>query len=373
MSRFVLLELGDELGPATEDALRRASAPVPLRLLDPPAPFREDQIVHVQPVPDAAVGARAILLCRAAAGYRLHGVGEAAAADGEVLGRVVAIERGPIVLRLDRGILSCLPAAWLTRVIDGLEVLARFRHPLTPPLFQGTAEDSLVGVRDKYSRAAEVRAYSRIAEVGSEALELETVQRYVKPGGRLLDIGCGAGREALGFARGGFRVTAIDIAPGMIVAARVNAERAGLAIDFRVQSVTELDDPPSSYDGAYLAFSVLHHIAGRARRIDALRRIRQALTTDGTLTLVVAYRGPRGLLSRSRVVDLLRRVAARVPGPWHVSEPGDGYAREVSDASDPRHAVFFHEYAGSREVRTELEAAGFRTQETAPGWWVCQH
>ncbi len=63
--------------------------------------------------------------------------------------------------------------------------------------------------------------------------ELEIVERHVRPGGRLLDVGCGAGREAIGFARAGFRVVAIDLAPGMIEAARDHARREGLAIEFR--------------------------------------------------------------------------------------------------------------------------------------------
>ena len=153
---------------------------------------------------------------------------------------------------------------------DGLEVLARLRHPLTPPLFLGSPAECLTRVRDKYSRAAEVRECSRLAALGLEPLELDIVRRHVAPGGRLLDVGCGAGRAALGFARAGFRVTAIDIAPRMIAAARAGAAREGLAIDFRVQSVTELNDPPNSYDGAYFAVS-LQHVPGRARRIDALR------------------------------------------------------------------------------------------------------
>jgi len=372
MSRFVLLDMGDELGPATEHVLRTATAPVLVRLLDPPPPFRETQILHVHPRYDAAADGRAIVLARVGAGYCLKAPGEPAAPTGEILGRVVAIERGPVVVRLDRGLLSRLPVPWVTRAVEGLEVLARFRHPLTPPLFQGTADDSLVGVRDKYSRQAEVRAYSRIAAVGSEALELETIRRHVKPGGRVLDVGCGAGREALGFAREGFRVTAIDIAPGMIDAARANAARAGLAIDVRVQNVNDLDEPEGSYDGVYLAFSVLHHVPGRARRIEMLRRVGRALAADGALIVVVVYRGPRGLLSRSRLVDLLRCVGAWLPGRWRVSEPGDGYAREVSEASDPRQTVFFHDYASASDVRAEFEAAGFRADETAPGWWVCR-
>ncbi len=371
MSRFVVLELGAELAPATEDVVRRATAPVLLRLLDAARPFRDDQIVHVRPAGNSAT-ARAILLCRGGGGYHLRLPGADDPRGGDVLARVVAIERGPTVFSLERGILARLPARWVVRAIDALEVLARLRHPLTPPLFQGGADECLAAVRAKYSREAEVREYARLVTVGSEALELESVQRWVKPAGRLLDVGCGAGREALGFARAGFRVTAIDIAPGMIAAARASADGAGLAIDFRVQSVTELDDPPGSYDGAYVAFSVLHHIPGRARRIDALRCIRRALTADAALILVVVYRPPRGLVSRSRLVDFLRTVGAKVPGPWRVSEPGDGYARGLSDSSDPREAVFFHDYAGPYEVRAEIEAAGFVADEAARGWWICR-
>jgi SAM-dependent methyltransferase len=371
MNRFVVLELGAELAPATEDVVRRATAPVLLRLLDAAPPFRDGQIVHVRPARDG-VTARAILLCRGDGGYHLRLPGADDPPGADVLARVVAIERGPTVISLERGILARLPARWVVRAIDALEVLARLRHPLTPPLFLGGADECLAAVRAKYSRGAEVKEYARLATVGSEALELESVQRSVKPGGRLLDVGCGAGREALGFARAGFRVTAIDIAPGMIAAARANAEGAGLAIDFRVQSVTELNDPPGSYDGAFVAFSVLHHIPGRARRIDALARIRRALSADGGLILVVVYRGRRGLVSRSRLVDLVRSVGTKIPGQWCVSEPGDGYTICVSDASDPREPVFFHDYAGPDEVRAEVEAAGFAADEVAPGWWTCR-
>ena len=40
--------------------------------------------------------------------------------------------------------------------------------------------------------------------------------------------------------------------------------------------------------------------------------------------------------------------------------------REVSDASDPREAIFFHDYDGPAEVREELRAAGFVAAEARP-------
>jgi len=256
--------------------------------------------------------------------------------------------------------------------VDALEVLARFRRPLTPPLFQGSPELSLAGVREKYDRAAEVRQYARRAEEGAGPFELEIVERHVRPGGRLLDVGCGAGREAIGFARAGFSVVAIDLAPGMIEAARENARREGLAIEFRVQSATELADPPGSFDGVFCAGAAYNHIPGRALRIETLRRLGRALAPGGALLLGVPYRRRLGLVSRTRVVDFLRVLGARVFGPGRLSEPGDGWLRAVSEASDSHAPVFIHEFAGPEEVRAEIEAAGFLGTAVAPAWWVCR-
>ena len=157
----------------------------------------------------------------------------------------------------------------------------------------------------------------------------------------------------------------------MIDAARRNARALGLTIDFRVQSATELDEPPESHDGAFFSGS-FQHVPGRALRIDTLRRIRRALTPGGVLILSVNYREPLGLLSRTRVVDWLRTLGARIFGPRHFGEPGDGYIRDVSEASDSREAVFLHTFRNGAEVSAEIESAGLIPEEVAAGWWVCR-
>lgn len=367
MTRFLLLESGGELDEAAWRERASLGSPVRLRLLEPAPPFPEGQIVHVAP-PSAGRGRSGqLVLSRAGGAFRLGLAG----ATGELLGRVVAVERGAAVLSLERGLLARVPARWLPRAIAALEILQRLRHPLTPSLYLGTPEACLVGVRDKYDRPTEVREYSTFKPSDLEAFERELLLRHVKPGGRVLDIGCGAGREALGFARAGFRVVGVDIAPRMVEAARLNAERDGLQIAFRVQGVTELDEPPGSFDGAYWAGSY-HHIPGQALRAETLRRIARALTPDGPLILMVVYRAPRGFLSRSRLVDLLRKAGARLSRTWRLSEPGDGYMRHLSEASDPREACFFHDFSGPAEVRAELEAAGLSAEEVSPGWWICR-
>lgn len=370
MTRLMLLERGEELSLANVQALISAAAPVRLKLLEPAPPFGEGQILHVGPVRRGGTPAGKLVLCCDGAAFRLHPLADGPGDPAGVLGQVVALGRGSLIFSLERGVLAHVPARWLPRALDALEILARFAHPFTPSLYLGSAEACLAGVREKYERQAEVRQYSSFSPAGLEAVEREIVERHFKPGGRLLDIGCGAGREALGFARAGFRVVGIDVAPRMIEAARANAGREGLEITFRVQSATELDEPPRSFDGAYWVGSY-QHVPGRNLRIETLRRTARVLKADGVLILMVVYRAPRGLISRSRLVDFLRGVRARFASTWQVSEPGDGYTREVSEASDPHEECFFHDFDRPDDVRVEIEAAGLSAREVSPGWWVC--
>lgn len=53
------------------------------------------------------------------------------------------------------------------------------------------------------------------------------------PGAEVLDVGTGSGALALEAARRGLRVTAVDVSWGAVLAARLNARRAGLRVRIR--------------------------------------------------------------------------------------------------------------------------------------------
>src|SRR5579862_9638539 len=59
-------------------------------------------------------------------------------------------------------------------------------------------------------------------------------------GARALDVGCGGGLLSEALARQGARVTAIDLAPGMVEVARLHAAEEGLDIDYRFAAAEEL-------------------------------------------------------------------------------------------------------------------------------------
>jgi len=372
MSRLIVLEGAEELNDLTWREIASQGRPVRLKLLEPTPPFRDGDIVRVAPGDVGRPRLRDLLLFRSGGGFRLGPGRDGSPPEDEApLGRVIVLERQAAILSLETGILPYLPHRWISRAMDALELLRRFRHPFTPPLFLGSVEACLAGVRGKYNRPAEAREYSRLTQTGLQPVEREMVARHIRPGGRVLDIGCGAGREAIGLAREGFQVVGIDIAARMVEAAQANAQREGLAITFRIQSATDLDDPPGSFDGTYWTGSY-QHIPGHALRIETLRRIMRGLTPEGALILLVAYKEERGLLSRSRLVDLLRKALCLLPGGWRLSEPGDVYLRETSDASDPQAPCFYHMFSTAAEVQAEIEAAGFTADEVSPGWWVCR-
>lgn len=96
--------------------------------------------------------------------------------------------------------------------------------------------------------------------------------RHVVPGGRILDAGCGVGRDALAFVNRGYEVVAFDGSEEMV---RLTRKRVGSHIPVHLMRFEEMAWH-NEFDGIWACASLLHvpssSFAGVASRIvEAMR------------------------------------------------------------------------------------------------------
>lgn len=103
---------------------------------------------------------------------------------------------------------------------------------------------------------------------------------HLRPGQRLLDVGCGPGSITVGLARAVApgEVVGIDTEPAVLEDARARAAAEGVAnVRFEEASVYALPYADASFDAAY-AHQVLQHLT---RPVEALREMRRVVRPGG--------------------------------------------------------------------------------------------
>src|SRR5512142_1709655 len=68
------------------------------------------------------------------------------------------------------------------------------------------------------------------------------------PPGRAIDLGCGAGANAIFLAQHGFDVTGIDFAPAALELARKRARQAGARVNLVLDDLTHLSRVGGTFD-----------------------------------------------------------------------------------------------------------------------------
>jgi SAM-dependent methyltransferase len=146
--------------------------------------------------------------------------------------------------------------------------------------------------------------------------------------GRALDLGCGAGTNAITLAQHGWQAVGVDFVGKAIRMARRRASQAGVQVDFRVGDVTRVEDVRGPFD-LVLDIGCFHSLtpAGMA---DYARNLERLLAPGGTFLLYAFCRDPapsgepRGGLSAGITSQDLRLFEGRL----RLQDRQDGLERQ---------------------------------------------
>lgn len=165
----------------------------------------------------------------------------------------------------------------------------------------------------------------------------------IRTGQRVLDVATGIGEPALTAARlvgPAGRVTATDIAPGMLEIAKERAQEAGVSnIEFREMDAETIDFPEGSFDAVLCRFGLMF-LPNLAASLKAMQR---TLTNGGYLAAAVW--GPPERHFGSVAMGVIARELQLAPPP-----PGTPGVFSLSNRSALEESLV---QAGFTDVRSE--------------------
>ncbi|MEQ1448506.1 class I SAM-dependent methyltransferase [Acinetobacter lwoffii] len=132
---------------------------------------------------------------------------------------------------------------------------------------------------DYYNKHAEEFTASTF-EVDMESL-YQPFLAELPEGARILDVGCGSGRDTLAFKKKGYQVDAIDYSEELVKkASRITG------IPIKLKSFYEVDDY-EAYDGIWACASLLH--CERTRLKEVIGKLLRALKPEGVIYMSFKY------------------------------------------------------------------------------------
>jgi ubiquinone/menaquinone biosynthesis C-methylase UbiE len=164
--------------------------------------------------------------------------------------------------------------------------------------------------RTLFDSVAQLYEASRLGYPGS-IVELAVATAGLGAGSTVLEVGCGTGQLTERLARFGFRLTAIDLGPSMINAAR--RRLAGSAVLFEVASFEDFAAPEASFD-LIVSGTAFHWVDPEVR----FRKPAWLLRPGGWLALLETgerYDGPFGTALRGMWAARCGGGGARLRGP----------------------------------------------------------
>jgi SAM-dependent methyltransferase len=159
--------------------------------------------------------------------------------------------------------------------------------------------------------------YERTAERLLPAAKVLITAAAVRPGQRVVDVGCGTGNVALLAAAAGAHVTAVDPTPRLLDVTRAAAQREGLDVTCEVGEAAAVPSPDASFDCLLSNFGLIFAPDPDA----AVAEIARVLRADGRAAFTAWVPGGAvGTFAASAEVLVRAALGAPPASPrfaWH--------------------------------------------------------
>ncbi len=231
-------------------------------------------------------------------------------------------------------------------------------------LFHGVCIMEIAEAQTYFRQTTVVDHYSRaVARVGLWNSEEKIFQRLFQPEQSLLELGCGAGRIAIGLWELNYRhVLGTDYCPEMVAEARRINQVLEYGVPFQQADATHLPFDDEQFDGAIFGFNGLMQIPGRSNRQRAMFEIARVIKPGSWFVFTGHDRNRHGRKSFWKEEHKLWVKGRQNP---MIEEFGDLYYE-----ADEGYWMYIHA-ADSAEVQADLEQAGFRVDVSALRSEIC--
>lgn len=142
--------------------------------------------------------------------------------------------------------------------------------------------------------------------------ERDVYDRFLKASDRILIVGSGSGRDLIALVEAGHDVVGLEPSPPSVTLARHHLRGRARSADL-IEGAIEDTDLPGTFDVVIFSFYCYSYIPGTARRIGALRKVRDHLNAGGRI--VISYRDLRAPF-RNRAIWLTRAAARVTKSDW---------------------------------------------------------
>ena len=212
-----------------------------------------------------------------------------------------------------------------------------------------------------------VGRYERTAAALAPAAAVLVAAAGLRPGERVVDVGCGTGNVALLAAAAGTRVVAVDPAPRLLDVTREEARRRGLDVTCERGVASSLPVPDGSCDCLLSGFGVIFSPDAEATAGEVAR-----VLAGGGRLLLTAWLPGGALGALAMTAERLVRAATGAPPPspgfaWHdPTSLGELFApHDMATSVDGPHELVFS--AGSRRSTSTQSSSTTRSPGRGSG------